>query len=65
MPITGAEVRLYNPGWIASQRTNAAGVYVITGLRPGNTYQALARVWTKCTVHVDRLHQPVGSQRPG
>jgi hypothetical protein len=45
-PITGTEVRVYNPGWVVSQRTNVAGVYTITGLRPANTYQVW--VWTKC-----------------
>jgi len=45
-PVTGAEVRAYNPGWTVSQRTNAAGVYTISGVRPGSNYQIW--VWTKC-----------------
>ena len=46
IPVTGAELRVYNPGWVASQRTNVAGVYTITGLRPQSTYQVW--VWTQC-----------------
>jgi len=45
-PITGVEVRVYNPGWAVSQRTNVNGVYTIASLRPGALYQVW--VWTKC-----------------
>jgi hypothetical protein len=46
---TGAELRIYDDGgFVASTKTNAAGVYTISGLRPLTGYKVW--VWGKCPV---------------
>jgi hypothetical protein len=46
--VDGVEVRVYDSlgFFVASTRTNANGVYVVGGLRPGANYKVW--VWTKC-----------------
>jgi len=48
LPVTGAEVRVYNTnGYVSATRVNTAGVYTLTGLRPESDYKVW--VWTKCS----------------